>query len=899
MSSLGLLLTLLGFTAPTDTLVRTAAEFHEAVRQAQPGDTIVMADGEWKDVVLVFDADGLEGDSITVRAESPGRVILTGTSRLRIGGRYLKVDGLWFHRGALDSGHVVQFRTNRHAHHSRLTNCAVTEYNPANWLVQYKWVSLYGTHNRVDHCYLAGKTHDGATLVVWLEDPPDDRPNYHRIDHNHFGWRPVLGKNGGETIRIGTSARSMQDSHTLVEFNLFHRTDGEHEIISNKTGRNTFRYNTFLEAQGALTLRHGNHAVITQNYFLGGNRPGTGGVRVIGEGHEVSHNYFANLQGDSSRAALSIMNGIPNSPLNRYFQVKRPLITRNTFIDTHKTILYGLGADEEKTLLPEDVRFSGNVVVTTSEQSVVTAQVSMDDVSWDGNVFHGTGLGVSIQPGIEWAKSNLTIGLGNLSHPSTMDTGARMAYPPLTQTDVGPSWWGQPWTPTILSDTANGLPDFSYAGYHWGERPLPDHPVTFNVTDFGATGQDMNDDTRAFQAALDEAHAHSGPVTLGIPAGVYHFSGVLLLQRDSLVLRGSGLGVTKIYIEKPLGALDMPPGFTRPTDTELVRGRAVSPFTQAGGIIWSRISDESKDEPSTAILGFSKGGHAIRIENPELIATSGEARIVWGREDMLQVSIIGKEDNVIYTKAPLPIDFADTPEARLIPLKRLTEIGIEHLTVEFEPVPYGGHQLEDGYNAIYLTQVRHGWVRDVEIVNSDAGIIVEDAAHVTLKDIRIRGRKSHIGIDLIDAWQNLARDVQVDSDAIHPIGIIGASGYNVLHECKSDHLFDISSSHPNLFDHLVMEPSDAGRDLWTTDDPTRIVLWHTDIRYVRNTTLRLPAYTGELGSEAVVVGLSSSVPIRFQTHYGTHLEGINRSGISAPSLYDIQLRRRLGGKDLN
>ena len=199
---------------PDNTLVRTADEFREAVRHAQPGDTITMANGIWRDANLVFDADGAVGDSITVRAETPGEVILTGQSRLRIGGQYLKVEGLWFHRGALDRGHVIAFRTDRAARHSRITDCAITEFNPDNWLLQYKWVSLYGTHNRVDHCYFAGKTHDGATLVVWLEDPPDDEPNYHRIDHNHFGHRPELGKNGGETIRIGTSSRSMQDSYS-------------------------------------------------------------------------------------------------------------------------------------------------------------------------------------------------------------------------------------------------------------------------------------------------------------------------------------------------------------------------------------------------------------------------------------------------------------------------------------------------------------------------------------------------------------------------------------------------------------------------------------------------------------------------------------------------------------
>ncbi|MYF64113.1 MAG: hypothetical protein F4183_06440, partial [Rhodothermaceae bacterium] len=100
---------------PDNTLVRTVDEFREAVRHAQPGDTITMANGMWRDANLVFDADGAEGDSITVRAETPGEVILTGQSRLRIGGQYLKVEGLWFHRGALDRGHVIAFRTDRAA----------------------------------------------------------------------------------------------------------------------------------------------------------------------------------------------------------------------------------------------------------------------------------------------------------------------------------------------------------------------------------------------------------------------------------------------------------------------------------------------------------------------------------------------------------------------------------------------------------------------------------------------------------------------------------------------------------------------------------------------------------------------------------------------------------------
>nr|WP_317039131.1 chondroitinase-B domain-containing protein [Winogradskyella sediminis] len=45
--------------------------------------------------------------------------------------------------------------------------------------------------------------------------------NNHQIDHNYFGHRPDLGENGGETIRIGTSANSMKSSKTIVESNTF------------------------------------------------------------------------------------------------------------------------------------------------------------------------------------------------------------------------------------------------------------------------------------------------------------------------------------------------------------------------------------------------------------------------------------------------------------------------------------------------------------------------------------------------------------------------------------------------------------------------------------------------------------------------------------------------------
>ncbi len=451
-------------------MAQTPQELAAAINASGPGDTVVMANGTWTDLAIDFFAEGIEGDTITLRAETPGQVILDGRSRLRIGGQYLKVDGLWFRGGALPSGHVIEFRRSSRSltHHSRLTNCAVTDYNPPSRATQYKWVSVYGTQNRVDHCHFSGKDHDGATVVVWLRDPPDDDPVWHRIDRNHFGHRPELGKNGGESLRIGTSSRSMQDSYVTVEQNLFQECDGEIEIISNKSGHNTFRHNTFRRSSGVLTLRHGNDASVYGNYFLGEGKSGSGGVRIIGERHRVYNNYFQNLQGTGYRAAVSAVNGVPNSPLNRYFQVRDAVIAFNTFVNVREAIVMGAGKSSEQSLAPDSVIIANNVVVT-DRGPIVSYQDPPLAVQYLSNVFHGAPVGVPETGGISTTDPQLdaasdlrrpavsspvvgaatqldfvTSDIDGQSRDAAPDIGADevasgpVLYPPLSPQDVGP-----------------------------------------------------------------------------------------------------------------------------------------------------------------------------------------------------------------------------------------------------------------------------------------------------------------------------------------------------------------------------------------------------------------------------------------------------------------------------
>ncbi len=287
--------------------------------------------------------------------------MLTGKSRVRIGGKYLHVSGLlWKDTEAVD--HAVAFRIDSKtlAEHCQLVECAIIGDVPGG---DRKWVSLYGKKNTVSHCRFEEKQSAGTLLVVWL----NDEPNRHNILWNFFGPRQRLGKNGGETIRVGDSQTSLNTSQTTVAYNYFYRCDGEAEIISNKSCENHYVVNTFVGCGGALTLRHGNRCLVQGNSFYGDGRKGTGGVRVIGEQHQIAGNLFYELQGDDGRAALSLMNGLPNTPLNGYAQVLGTGVSGNWFIRCKQNIVVGLADRDQKTqtLPPQNSTFDKNIVISS------------------------------------------------------------------------------------------------------------------------------------------------------------------------------------------------------------------------------------------------------------------------------------------------------------------------------------------------------------------------------------------------------------------------------------------------------------------------------------------------------------------------------------------------------
>jgi poly(beta-D-mannuronate) lyase len=427
---------------PNSVLVSTPKEYQEALSNIAPGQTIVLANGTYTDFEILLSGEGTASKPIKLTAQTEGKVILTGLSNIALQGKYLEVSGLVFKDGFSPTGSVISFRGKKgnYAYHSRVTRTVIDSFSNPDKFNSDTWVNLYGKHNRFDHNHLIGKTNKGVTLAVRLTST-ESQQNYHQIDHNYFGPRQILGSNGGETLRIGTSTYSLTNSLTTVENNYFDRTNGEVEIISNKSGKNIFRNNVFFEARGTLTLRHGNGNLVEGNYFFGNGVDHTGGIRVINADQTIRNNYMEGLPGIRFGGGLVVLNGVPNSRINRYHQVNNATIENNTLVGV-SNINLAAASDAERSAVPINSSFKRNLVINESEQPFKV----FDDISgiaFTDNLINVPVLGL-ISDGFEQKDLIATrnsSGVLSSEYAHSKNIGMDPSIKPIEKEMTGVSWY--------------------------------------------------------------------------------------------------------------------------------------------------------------------------------------------------------------------------------------------------------------------------------------------------------------------------------------------------------------------------------------------------------------------------------------------------------------------------
>ncbi len=523
-------------------------------------------------------------------------------------------------------------------------------------------------------------------------------------------------------------------------------------------------------------------------------------------------------------------------------------------------------------------------------------------------------------------------------------------------------------TPDIISKkevaSLNFFPDFSYAGYRFGNTSLPEiKEKIISATDFGVKANDNLDDSKALQKALKAAHEVSGNVVLLLPAGKIILSDILYIERSDFVLRGAGSGAqgTEIYCPRPMMYLkdqeslaELREYLTSTGKRQIEKENNIDlPFSQfawSGGFIWTQVRNqrvksymekyETLPNIFAKVIKGNRGEKEFLVSDVnrlkvgdvvelELFNKEGEKGEIiealyrnskskigyshWKQPNLAlvrqQVEIVTISKNKITIKTPLLLDIKPNYQALLVEWKHLSEVGIEHLRISFPDAPRVAHHIEQGYNGIFLTRLFNSWVQDVTINNAESGILTEEIANVTIKDIVTEGKNiAHYTVEMGGVHNVLVENLKVYNKAVHPLSFNTFATKNVYENCEifADPDLDqhAGANHQNLFDnikvHFDADNSNTyplfaggGANYWKPSHGAYSTFWNINIEVNGANNFPIELNGMEDGPFARIIGVNGNRP--FSVKYGpdAYIDFINKPMTKIPSLYYYQLKKRL------
>ena len=518
--------------------------------------------------------------------------------------------------------------------------------------------------------------------------------------------------------------------------------------------------------------------------------------------------------------------------------------------------------------------------------------------------------------------------------------------------------------PNIITERSPYLPDFSYAGYKNGNISLPSiDGKIFNVTDYGAIADDGKDDSESVLKAIEAAKAFDGPVVVKFPSGRFILSEILYIDRSDFAIQGVGLETTLFY-PRPMRFLDTPPQLLELSEYLILnnkrqRERAnnidlpFSLYAWTGGYLWARVPgargkaylkeyDRPPDVLANVIEGV-RGKLSVKVDDVGRLRVGDVIKLEWynveGRNSSLlkelygdptrfstigshhwtnanralvtQVTkILSMDGDQLQLADPLLIDANRDWKPKLVRWEHLENVSLSDFTMEFPNGVYIAHHVEEGYNGIYLEGVYDGFVRNIEIINADSGILTDDIANVTLEDITTSGpHRAHYTVHMGSVYNVLAKRVRVENTAEHPLSFNTYAVKSVYKDCEvlSYPILDQHSgaNHQNLFDnirvHLPFLDEDrtyplfggGGASYWKPSHGRFSTLYNIEVvtREEPHTDNVVTLKGPRDGVQSRLIGIYGNSPLEIQYGPDAHMEQINQKP-RYTSLYDLQLKER-------
>lgn len=325
------------------------------------------------------------------------------------------------------------------------------------------------------------------------------------------------------------------------------------------------------------------------------------------------------------------------------------------------------------------------------------------------------------------------------------------------------------------------LPDFSYSGYHYFTKPIPDvSGRIFDVTSYGAIANDTLSDQVAIQRAIDDAERNNGGIVF-FPAGEFLVNTntdnneTITIRSSNIVLRGSGsrAGGTIIRQVNYMPPTDPDKLWTSPYMFKFqplnTSDKTLAKITQDAQreTFYLTVDDVSKLTVGQWITLYMNSVSAIsQFLAPYQTETSWTTMRTNGIQVREKHSIAEIDGNRIRLNEPLHATVNALHGWTVREYQHLEEVGVEDISFHgswLEQFVHHKDAIHDGgWSLLQLNRCVNSWIRRTSFVNCNRPVHIGSSSAVSVYHVTQAGNKGHSSIACsggYGVWVGLSEDL--------------------------------------------------------------------------------------------------------------------------------------------
>ena len=371
------------------------------------------------------------------------------------------------------------------------------------------------------------------------------------------------------------------------------------------------------------------------------------------------------------------------------------------------------------------------------------------------------------------------------------------------------------------------LPDFSYAGYARGERPIPDEagPI-FNVVNYGAVPDSGRPAYAGIQRAIEACEAAGGGV-VWFPRGVYRVNPPpadataprLRVRANGVVLRGAGSGRdgSVLFMEAEIQPTDPAKMWSGQPALLVEPSWSANPATPVGQLV-GQVAMNQRRIPVQSGHDIHPGDrinllNRVAIEDLQALNRRIAPR-TWGPTwnkgiDLAERHVVASvEPDAIVLHEVLLTPIAEDQRWTIERTRMLQGIGIEGLRFQGNWQETFSHhhdwRHDSAWRGIIMRQVEDSWIRNCVFEDMNWPIQYVGSRNCTNEKLAFSGTPGHFGIQVTSSTNVLNLAIHDEAGHFHGPSLQSGSAGTVYHRaiwrdegCLDSHA---GCSYANLFE---------------------------------------------------------------------------------------------------